>query len=46
VVVLLRKGVTNLGDVASLLGYANHSAVSKRLARIRRSAATYFDGRD
>ncbi|MGH3608053.1 MAG: sigma-70 family RNA polymerase sigma factor [Pseudonocardiaceae bacterium] len=46
VVVLLRKGVTNLGDVASLLGYANHSAVSKRLARIRRAAATYFDGRD
>jgi hypothetical protein len=46
VVVLLRKGVTNLGDVASLLGYANHSVVSKRLARIRQSAATYFDGRD
>lgn len=43
VVVLLRKGVTNLGDIASLLGYANHSAVSKRLARIRKAAAAYFD---
>lgn len=43
VVVLLQSGVTKLGDVASILGYRNHSPVSKRLARIRKKAAQYFD---
>jgi hypothetical protein len=43
VVVLLQSGVTKVGDVASILGYKNHSPVSKRLARIRRKATEYFD---
>lgn len=43
VVVLLNSGVTKLTEVASILGYANHSAVSKRLARIRDQAARFFD---
>jgi len=42
VIVLLQSGVTRLGDVASLLGYKNHSPVSKTLARIRRKASNYF----
>lgn len=42
VVVLLRSGVTKIGDVAAQLGYANHSPVSKRLARIRHKAAAFF----
>lgn len=43
VVILLRSGLTKLTDVADELGYANHSAVSKRLARIRQQAQAYFD---
>jgi hypothetical protein len=43
VVVLLQSGVTKVGDVAKILGYRNHSPVSKRLARIREKAAEYFD---
>jgi len=43
VVVLLQSGFTKVGDVASILGYRNHSPVSKRLARIRKKAAEYFD---
>lgn len=46
VVVLLRSGLTKLTDVGKELGYANHSAVSKRLARIRQQAQTYFDQLD
>jgi hypothetical protein len=46
VVVLLRSGLTKLTDVAQELGYANHSAVSKRLARIRQQAQEYFDELD
>jgi hypothetical protein len=42
VVVLLRSGYTKVGDVASVLGYKNHSPVSKRLARIRQKATEYF----
>lgn len=42
VVVLLRSGVTGVGDIAKRLGYANHSPVSKKLARIRRKAEAYF----
>ena len=30
------------GGVAGILGYKNHSPVSKRLARIRQKAAEYF----
>ncbi|MGP4027288.1 sigma-70 family RNA polymerase sigma factor [Actinomadura sp. 3N407] len=43
IVVLLNSGYTRLGDVADMLGYANHSPVSKRLARVRRRAESYFD---
>jgi hypothetical protein len=34
IVICLRSGVTKLTDVATLLGYANHSAVSKALKKI------------
>ncbi len=43
IVVLLNSGVTSKTEIANLLGYANHSAVSKRLAQIRRTAEAYFD---
>jgi hypothetical protein len=43
VVVLLQSGITKIGEVASILGYKNHSPISKRLARIRMKAAEYFD---
>lgn len=43
IVVLLRSGYTKLGEVATILGYRNHSPVSKYLARIRRKAAEHLD---
>lgn len=43
IVVLLNSGVTSRTEIADVLGYANHSAVSKRLAQIRRAAEVYFD---
>lgn len=43
IVVLLNSGMTSRTEIAERLGYANHSAVSKRLAQIRREAATFFD---
>lgn len=43
IVVLLSSGVTKLTEVATILGYANHTPVSKRLARIRRQAEAFFD---
>ncbi|MFQ6273868.1 sigma-70 family RNA polymerase sigma factor [Kutzneria viridogrisea] len=45
IVVLLRSGVTKLTEVAEIMGYSNHSAVSKRLARIREQAVRFFDER-
>jgi hypothetical protein len=42
IVVLLQSGETKLTNVAEKLGYANHSAVSKRLTRIRRQAEQFF----
>lgn len=38
VVVCLRNGHTRVSEISELLGYANHSAVSKKLARIRAHA--------
>lgn len=38
VIVCLHSGLTNLSDIASELGYANHSPVSKALDRIRKRA--------
>ncbi len=43
VVVCLRSGTTKLGDIATELGYANHSPVSKALARIRRKAERFLN---
>ncbi|WP_424187605.1 hypothetical protein ACOBQX_07340 [Actinokineospora sp. G85] len=43
IVVLLNSGVTSKTEIADVLGYANHSAVSKRLAQIRRAAEAHFD---
>jgi hypothetical protein len=43
IVVLLNSGMTSRTEIAERLGYANHSAVSKRLAQIRRAAESYFD---
>jgi hypothetical protein len=39
VVVCLHSGITRVREIADLLGYANHSPVSKALSRIRRKAA-------
>jgi len=43
VVVCLRNAETRLGNIAKLLGYANHSAISKHLAKIRRNAKKFFE---
>lgn len=43
IVVLLNSGITSKTEIALRLGYANHSAVSKRLAQIRKDAQDYFD---
>jgi hypothetical protein len=43
VVVCLRSGTTKLGDIASELGYSNHSPVSKALARIRKKAERFLN---
>lgn len=42
IVVLLSSGYRQ-HEIAEKLGYANHSAISKNLARIREQAAKYFD---
>lgn len=42
VVVLLSSGVTTLTEVGELLGYSNHSAISKRLKKIRMKASRHF----
>ena len=44
IVVLLNSGHTSLTEIADILGYANHSPISKRLNRIRRQAEQFFDG--
>lgn len=43
VVVLLRSGTTKLTEVAGIMGCRNHSTISKRLTRIRDTAARFFD---
>ena len=42
IVILLRSGYTCLGDVAMKMGYANHSPISKALAKIRTKAERYL----
>lgn len=46
IIVCLRSGLTRVGDIAAELGYANHSPVSKALARIRARAARLFREHD
>ena len=43
VVVCLRRGETKVGEISKILGYANHSPVSKALKRIREKAKRYFE---
>jgi hypothetical protein len=43
IVVLLNSGFTNLTDIAQELGYANHSPISKKLAKIRKRAEQFFE---
>jgi hypothetical protein len=43
VAVCLRRGSVGAVDIAKELGYANHSPVSKALAKIRHKALTFFD---
>jgi hypothetical protein len=43
IVVCLRSGVTKVGAIANRLGYANHSPISKKLARIRKKAEQFFE---
>jgi hypothetical protein len=43
VIVCLRSGITRVGEISRELGYANHSPISKALARIRIQAKKYFD---
>ena len=42
IVVLLRNGITQIGEVSKILGYANHSPVSKTLSKIREKAQIYL----
>lgn len=43
IVVCLRNGLTRVGEISKMLGYANHSPVSKALAKIRRKAINYLE---
>ena len=43
VVVLLRSGTTKLTEIADIMGYRNHSPISKRIKQIRDTAALFFD---
>jgi hypothetical protein len=42
IAVCLRSGSTSLSDIATHLGYANHSPVSKALKKIREKAKRHF----
>lgn len=43
ITVCLRNGFTKAGEISKILGYANHSPVSKALKRIREKARRLFD---
>jgi hypothetical protein len=43
IVVCLRNGTTNLQEIATSLGYVNHSPISKALAQIRRKARAFMN---
>lgn len=42
ITVLLRNGITRVGEISNKMGYANHSPISKALKRIRKKALTYL----
>lgn len=42
IVILLRSGITGVGEISKILGYKNHSPVSKALAKIRQKAAAFL----
>jgi len=42
--VIIRSGTTKVGDISKILGYKNHSPVSKALSRIRAKAKYLLDG--
>ena len=42
IVICLRSGRTKLGDIGTSMGYANHSAISKALKRIRAKAERFL----
>jgi hypothetical protein len=42
IVICLRNGITNMAEVGNLLGYANHSPISKALKLIRLKAEKYL----
>ena len=43
IAICLRRGMTGPVDIAARLGYANHSPVSKALAKIRLKAEAFFN---
>jgi len=43
IVVCLRSGITGACEISKVLGYTNHSPVSKALAKIRHKARKYLD---
>jgi hypothetical protein len=43
IVICLRNGTTKLGDIATTLGYASHSPISKALAKIRKKASEFLN---
>lgn len=43
IVVCLRSGITKMGEISRILGYANHSPVSKALSKIRKKALKYIN---
>lgn len=43
IVILLRNGYTKHGEISQILGYANHSPISKALKGIRRKLEKYIE---
>lgn len=43
IVICLRSGITKASEIATLLGYANHSPISKALHRIRKKAVEFLE---
>lgn len=41
VIILIRNGITKVGEISKILGYANHSPVSKALKKIRAKLECY-----